>query len=105
MGRPPERIRAVDPLPYLDFLAAVAHARVVVTDSGGLQKEACLLGVPCVTLRGTTEWGETVEAGWNRLAGTDPARILDAMRAPRPKGPPPRLYGDGRASERIAASL
>jgi UDP-N-acetylglucosamine 2-epimerase len=105
MPKPPGRIRVTEPLPYLEFLAAVAHARLVLTDSGGLQKEACLLGVPCVTLRETTEWRETVEAGWNRLAGTDPARILEAMRAPRPTGPPPRLYGEGRAAERIAAAL
>jgi UDP-N-acetylglucosamine 2-epimerase len=67
-----------------------------------VQKEALWLGVPCITLRDETEWVETVECGWNTLAGTDPERILAALHLPRPKGTPPTLYGEGRAAEAIA---
>ncbi|MDH3591553.1 MAG: UDP-N-acetyl glucosamine 2-epimerase [Planctomycetota bacterium] len=98
----PDGLVAMEPLSYLDFLGLVAGAQVVVTDSGGLQKEAYLLGVPCITLREKTEWGETVDAGWNVLAGVEPARIRAALAAPPRAGARPSLYGDGRAAERIA---
>jgi UDP-GlcNAc3NAcA epimerase len=101
-------VRPLKPLPYLEMLRLTAGARVVLTDSGGLQKEAFILGTPCVTLRDTTEWTETVEAGANCLAGTDPARILRLAR--RALGAPRRragadAYGGGRASERIVQAL
>jgi UDP-N-acetylglucosamine 2-epimerase len=99
-------LRVLEPLGYLDILALQQAARVIVTDSGGIQKEAFILGVPCVTLRPETEWLETVAHGWNVLANADTERILALVRGHRwPSGPTPALFGDGRASERIAAAL
>ena len=89
------------PLGYLDFLELARHARAVLTDSGGVQKEAYLLETPCVTLRDTTEWVETVEAGWNVLVDLDVDATLAALERPRPEGERPDLYGGGRAGERI----
>ncbi len=94
-------LRPTPPLGYLDFLALARDARAVLTDSGGVQKEALLLGVPCVTLRDTTEWVETVEAGWNVLVDLDREAALAALERHPPPGPPPDLYGGGRAGERI----
>ena len=103
-GRVP-RVRVVDPTSYLRTMELVAAARVVVTDSGGLQKEAYWLGVPCVTVRDETEWPETVTAGWNRLVGSDPGRIVTAALSDPPASARPPVYGDGKAAERIVASL
>ena len=76
-------------------------ARAIATDSGGVQREAYLWGVPCVTLREETEWVETVEAGWNTLVGVDPDAFADALARPLPAERPP-VFGDGHAAERIA---
>ena len=98
-------VRMLPPVGYLDFAALAARARVVVTDSGGVQKEAYWYGVPCVTLRTSTEWVETVAAGWNRLVGTDPTAIVAAVRGAAPGAERPALYGDGEAAVRIAQAL
>jgi UDP-N-acetylglucosamine 2-epimerase len=98
-------VRGIPPLGYLDFAALASQARVVLTDSGGLQKEAYWYGVPCVTMRPSTEWTATVDAGANVLVDADPERIAAAVREARMPTERPRLYGDGRASERIAETL
>jgi len=95
-------LRLSPPVGYLDFTRLLVDARAVLTDSGGVQKEAYFHGVPCVTLRDTTEWVETVEAGANRLVGLDPAAAAGALADVRPLDGRPLLYGDGRASDRIA---
>ena len=101
----PANVIAVEPLGYLDMLRLMGESRRILTDSGGVQKEAYLLGVPCSTLRETTEWVETIELGWNVLVGTSPAGILEAVRAPDPTGPRPPVYGDGRAAEAIVREI
>jgi UDP-GlcNAc3NAcA epimerase len=98
-------VRLVPPLGYLDFAALASQARVIVTDSGGLQKEAYWYGVPCVTTRPSTEWVDTVEAGANVLVDDDPHRLVEAVRTARIPGARPALYGDGHAAVRIAAAL
>jgi UDP-N-acetylglucosamine 2-epimerase len=97
---PRPHILFVDPVGYLEMIALTASARAVLTDSGGLQKEAYWLGVPCITLRSETEWVETVETGWNTLVGADSDRIVDAARSVWPPDRHPPLYGDGSASAR-----
>ena len=99
------RVLRRPPLGYLDLTALASQARLVLTDSRGLQKEAYWHGVPCVTLRPSTEWVDTVEAGGNVLVDDDPERLLAAVASARMPAEPPQLYGDGRAAARIAEAL
>jgi UDP-N-acetylglucosamine 2-epimerase len=102
---PGSHVRMIDPVGYFEMVTLARAARLVLTDSGGLQKEAYWLGVPCVTLRNETEWLETVEAGWNTLVGADPDRISAAVRSFAPPAARPGLYGDGHAATRCAELL
>jgi UDP-N-acetylglucosamine 2-epimerase len=103
----PANTRMIEPVGYLDMLVLEENARLILTDSGGMQKEAYFFGVPCITLRPETEWLETVETGWNVVAGADISAIVDgyqqAINSPPTKRP--NLYGDGRASEKIVSRL
>ena len=98
-------VHIVAPLPYLDTISLVSSAHRVFTDSGGLQKEAFYVGVPCTTLRDETEWVETVETGWNTLVGTDLERAVATLELPPPAGPEVFPYGDGHAGERTASAI
>ena len=99
-----KRIKLIDPVSYLDMLKLEKNAKAILTDSGGVQKEAYWFRVPCFTLREETEWAETIHSGWNVLVGTETRRIVEAARSgigekPRPKGT--AIFGDGKASEKI----
>ncbi len=95
-------LKMIEPVGYLEMLSLDANAKMILTDSGGVQKEAYLAKVPCVTLRNETEWTETVASGWNHLTGTDTAKIVRlAKNFPRPKNHP-NFLGDGQAHQKIA---
>jgi UDP-N-acetylglucosamine 2-epimerase len=102
---PPPAVRIIEPVGYLDMVRLEGAARAILTDSGGVQKEAYWLGVPCVTLRDETEWVETIANGWNVLAGADTERVVAAVRGLAPPAERPPLYGDGHAAERSAAKI
>jgi UDP-N-acetylglucosamine 2-epimerase len=97
----PENVEVLEPVTYREMLSLERGAQAIATDSGGVQREAYLWGVPCITLREETEWTDTVELGWNTLVGVDDAAFGAAIAAPRPAERPP-IFGDGHASERIA---
>lgn len=97
-------IQLSEPLGYVEFSALLVHARAIVTDSGGVQKEAYLAGVPCITLRASTEWVETVDAGWNTLVDLDADAALAALQREPPRERP-ALYGDGHAAERCVEAI
>jgi UDP-N-acetylglucosamine 2-epimerase (non-hydrolysing)/UDP-GlcNAc3NAcA epimerase len=99
-----ELVRITPPLGYLETMALVCNAHAVVTDSGGLQKEAYLAGVRCITIRPSTEWVETVEQGWNVLVDLDAQAALSALDAELPDARP-ELYGDGHAGDRVVNAL
>ena len=101
----PPNVSVISPTGFLDFIGLLADAHCIVTDSGGVQKEAYWLGVPCVTVRRETEWVETVEQGWNVLVGDEPELIAKAVCEPPRAASRPDLYGDGHSAMRIAARL
>jgi UDP-GlcNAc3NAcA epimerase len=101
----PHGFEPIAPVGYLDFAALASQARVILTDAGGVQKEAYWYGVPCVTMRPSTEWVDTVATGANVLVDDDPDAIVGAVTEARFPAETPQLYGDGHASERIAAAL
>jgi len=100
-----ENIRPVPPVSYIETVSLLRSSAGLLTDSGGMQKEAYFFGVPCVTLREETEWIETVELGWNRLTGADTKRILAAVAQMDRPSVRPAVYGDGHAAESIAQAL
>jgi len=105
LERMPENVQVVEPLGYLDMLRLMAHAEKILTDSGGVQKEAYMLGVPCITLRENTEWVETVEAGWDVLVGAERESIIDAIRHFSPESQQKEIFGSGNASALIGEIL
>ncbi|MBN1312788.1 MAG: UDP-N-acetylglucosamine 2-epimerase (non-hydrolyzing) [Anaerolineae bacterium] len=102
---PPDHIHLIGPVGYLNMVMLAQSARMILTDSGGLQKEAYWLKVPCITLREETEWVETVQVGWNIIAGTEKSRIIDAVQTFTPPAEHPPLYGDGQAAARCVVAL
>lgn len=105
LGRVEQAVEVRPPVGYVELLGLLKSARAVMTDSGGLQKEAYLAGTPCITLRDTTEWVETVEAGWNVLVDLDANAALAALERRIPPEDRPELYGGGHAAERICDVL
>jgi len=103
--QPPANVKLIDPVGYFDVIALEKSARLLLTDSGGMQKEAYWLKVPCITLRDETEWIETVEMGWNILTGADRDRIIEAVRDFKAPSEHPPLYGDGKAAEHCLKAL
>jgi UDP-GlcNAc3NAcA epimerase len=102
---PAAHVQLIEPVSYLDMVRLTQSARLILTDSGGLQKEAYWLGVPCLTLRDETEWVETVQAGWNVVVGANTERIVKAIESFLPPVNHPALYGDGHTAERIVRIL
>lgn len=101
----PENITVCEPLGYFENISLLTHSKCLVTDSGGMQKEAYWVGVPCVTLRDDTEWVETVKHGWNTLAGTNECNIVKAVQLASAKRSRPEILGTLGASKRVVSEL
>jgi len=100
------KVHCLPPLSYGQFIKAQARAKIVITDSGGVQKESCILNTPCLTLRDETEWVETITSGWNRLLGTNPDNLSrEVAQTHKPKNNFSNIYGDGTTSQQIATVL
>jgi UDP-N-acetylglucosamine 2-epimerase (non-hydrolysing) len=100
-----ENIKCIDPLGYIDMLHLMKHAKKILTDSGGIQKEAYILGIPCITMRENTEWIETLTGGWNVLVGADKKMILAAIRADGRTSADNTVFGKGDSAKRIVKIL
>ncbi|EHQ92005.1 non-hydrolyzing UDP-N-acetylglucosamine 2-epimerase [Desulfosporosinus youngiae] len=100
-----ERVKVLEPVGYLDMIALEANTLKLVTDSGGVQKEAYFAGVPCITMRDETEWVETVEVGWNCLTGADEEKILEAVERFAPPEHRPTIFGEGKAAEQFVEMM
>jgi UDP-GlcNAc3NAcA epimerase len=100
-----KNIQVIEPVGYLDMLRLESNADCILTDSGGIQKEAYWLGVRCITLREETEWVETVQAGWNRLVGVDPEAIIGTVNGWRPEKERLPIFGSGNVAEKIVKYL
>ncbi len=100
-----QHVKLVEPVGYFDMMVLEENARLIATDSGGVQREAYVHRVPCLTLRAETEWVETVTAGWNLLVDVEPEQVINAWTTFAPSGQHPAIFGDGKAGERIVQAL
>ncbi|HEY5728422.1 MAG TPA: UDP-N-acetylglucosamine 2-epimerase (non-hydrolyzing) [Anaerolineales bacterium] len=100
-----DNVRLIDPVGYFDMMVLEENARMIATDSGGVQREAYFMGKPCLTLRDETEWTETIQVGWNRLVGAEVEKIVNEWKTFAPPAKQPPIFGDGRAGEKIADIL
>jgi UDP-GlcNAc3NAcA epimerase len=100
-----DNVRLIEPVGYFDMMLLEQNARIIATDSGGVQREAYFMGKPCITLRDETEWTETVEVGWNKLAGVEVDQIMNAWKTFMPPAEQPPIFGNGKAGEKIADIL
>ena len=98
-------VKIIDPVGYLEMISLEMYCRKIITDSGGVQKEAFFMNKPCITIRDETEWIETVENGWNIVVGTDKAKILDGILNFVPNKARQNIFGDGHAAEKILKIL
>ena len=105
IGKFPDNVIVIEPVGYLEMLKLTLDAKKVLTDSGGLQKEAYFLGKQCITLRSETEWIETLHDGWNTITGTDTSKILEAINSPLPNAKQRFDFGDGHSARHIVDSL
>jgi UDP-N-acetylglucosamine 2-epimerase len=101
----PANVKIIRPVNYIESLALLKNAGKLLTDSGGMQKEAYFFGVPCITLREETEWVETIDSGWNILTGPDAGKIQHAIESFNPASKRPPLYGEGNAASKIVSIL
>jgi len=100
-----DNVRVIEPVGYFDMMILEENARIIATDSGGVQREAYFMQKPCITLRDETEWTETVQVGWNKLVGVDVDTVVDEWKSFMPPAEQPPIFGDGKAGEKIAAIL